>query len=177
MWSSFLLVAALAMLPSVGFADSTIVPVFTVCEALKGLSALKGSVVVVVGRNAATSEGSWLDQNCEEKLMTGEYEWSTSSSLAYVMNQTPSAPTLPKGFRWDNATLGRKLAEIKKTTSLRDADRWLAVYGRVETHFPIDSSIYPNIRTGNGGHPAGFGHLNGSPAQLVWPHDGILILH
>lgn len=38
------------------------VPVLTVCEALNGLDKYDGGIVIVVGREGYTDEGSWLGQ-------------------------------------------------------------------------------------------------------------------
>ena len=132
-------------------------------------------------------EGAWLDQNCSTKLTTDGYEWSTSISLSYISTEVKAAPVLSKGFHWDKSLLAPRLAEVQKTTVLQVlpqyhyADKWVAVYGRLETRFPVDGML-PPLRLPNGlevpripvaGHPAGFGHLNGSLAQIVWPQKGI----
>ena len=155
------------------------VAVLTVCDVMKDLPAYKGKTVIVVGRSKGTMEGSWLDQNCPEKLITDGYEWSTSISLSYGRTDSPP-PALPADFHWDKEVLGQRLAEVQKTTVLEVlpkyhySDEWIAVYGRLESLFLVDGMLKPNVRIAPGmGHPAGFGHLNISPAQLVWPQPGI----
>ncbi|HUI56977.1 MAG TPA: hypothetical protein VLY04_18505 [Bryobacteraceae bacterium] len=183
----FLLILVVRMVvPGLILGQTPETPVLTVCDVMKDLPAHKQKTVIVVGRSKGTMEGSWLDQDCATKLITFGYEWSTSISLSYVVQQTAPAPVLPKGFHWDKTLLNQKLDEVRRTTVLEVlpqyhySDEWIAVYGRLETYFPVDSAlkpygfVKPNVRIAPGmGHPAGFGHLNGSPAQLVWPQKGI----
>ena len=172
-------VVGIAALLNAGVAVSRAedVPVYTVCEVMKDLPALNDKAIVVVGRLSATGEGTWLDQTCPDKLVTNGYTWSTSISLSYVAEHTVPPPRFPKGFHWNKVLVSTKLAALSKTTSLRVypkyhySDKWMAVFGRLETKFPLDPAQYPCCLSG-GGHLAGFGHLNGSPAQLVWPPNG-----
>lgn len=167
-----------AVLPIGAIGESADIPVLTVCELMQSLPAHKGTTIVVVGRLGSTSEGSWLDQKCTEKLVTDGYEWGSNISLSYLVSETVPSPILPRNFHWDKKILARKLAEVEKTTTLRVypqyhyTDRWIAVFGRLETHFPLDPGVYPSASYSTGYHPAGYGHLNGSPAQLVWPQRG-----
>lgn len=100
-----------------------------------------------------------------------------------MMNEVQPAPTMPSRFQWEKDLLSRKLLDVQKTTTLRVypqyhyTDKWIAIYGRLETKFPVDGMLPPNVHIAPGkGHPAGFGHLNSSPAQLVWPKDGVYSL-
>ena len=168
---------ALLLSTRAALAQGDDISVYTVCEIMKNLAAYNGKTIIVVGRVSSTGEGVWLDQACPEKLVTNGYEWSTSIWLSYTIGVTDSPPSLPRTFRWNNKLLSTKLAEVSKTTSLRVypeyhySDRWAAVFGRLETRFPLDPTEYPGQFSGRS-HPAGLGHLNGSPAQLISPRNG-----
>lgn len=148
-------------------------PVLTVCEVMADLDRYDGKVVVVVGRLDGTDEGAWLAQNCGLKVTRAGREFEPSLSLVYFVGAFEPPPPLPTGFKWDRILIGRKLAEVKKTTEIhrKYKERWFACFGRLETHLPYLANI-------NGKTFAldGFGHLGGSPAQLVEPDSGYLRL-
>ena len=60
----------------------TEVPVLSVCEILADRLAYNGKTVVVVGRTVSTTEGSWLDQECGQKLVIDGSEWPWDISLS-----------------------------------------------------------------------------------------------
>jgi hypothetical protein len=136
------------------------IPVVTVCEALQDRSLYNGKAIIVVGRFVGTMEGTWLSENCEHKIVTDGYTWDNSISTAYVVSEVEPPPSLPKGFKWDKELLANKLKELQKTTKLQVlkeynySDKWVAIFGRFETQSPLVGRF-------------GFGHLNGSPAQLI----------
>jgi hypothetical protein len=147
------------------------IPVVTVCDVLKDLGRYNGKSVIVVGRRSGTMEGDWLSADCERKLVTDGFTWPDDISLAYVRNQTEPPPPLPDRFKWDTKLVAAKLKEIQRTTKLRprpENDRWFAIFGRLETRLPLQA-----VRCGSKGELCGygFGHLNTSPAQLIWPED------
>ena len=79
---------------------------------------------------------------------------------------------LPENFRWDDAVLGKKLAEVQKTTKLKTYsgklskynEKWMAIFGRLETRVPLP--VVPNL--GGERIGVGFGHLGAAPAELVF---------
>jgi hypothetical protein len=145
----------------------TSVPVLTVCDALENLQTYNGKTVIIVGRSSTTGEGSWLDQECDRKLVTQSFTWPSSISTAYIKRTTAPPPKLPEGFSWDVEALKQKLESVKKKTRLRPDDVWLALYGRLETHDKLQVALCGGGRLCG----VGFGHLSASPAQLVYPDD------
>jgi hypothetical protein len=118
-----------------------------------------------------------LDEDCGMKVVRGEREFGATISIAYAAADFAPPPELPKGFQWDTRILQQKLSLVKRTTKLRtyshgNNDEWLAVFGRLETALPRKV----NIGNGRYGYTSGFGHLSGSPAQLIFPTDGTLRL-
>jgi hypothetical protein len=101
----------------------------------------------------------------------GEREFDATVSLTYVVSRNAPPPQLPKGYVVDQGILQQKLAQLKRTTRLRTYedhrydDQWTARFGRLEARLPPQA-----------GYADGYGHLNGSPAQLVWPMEGVLLL-
>jgi hypothetical protein len=150
------------------------VPVVTVCEALHDLSRYNGESIIVVGRLGHTDEGSWLSEDCENQIKTGEYKWANAISTTYALSDVEPPPILPKGFKWDRDLLTNKLKEVQRTTKLQVlkehnySDKWVAFFGRFETRLPLQ------VVVGGGGKLMGygFGHLNGAPAQLISPQGG-----
>jgi hypothetical protein len=150
------------------------VPVLTVCEVMSDLTRLDGKVVIIIGRFGYTDEGSWLDEECGHKVLAAGHEFEPSISLTYALGDFEPPPQMPEHFKWDERLLQEKLKQVKRTTKLRVykkhnyTDTWMAMFGRLETQLPH------RIAYGNGISLsiAGFGHLSGSPAQLVSPQKG-----
>jgi hypothetical protein len=136
------------------------VPVLTVREVLQNRERYNGKSVVVVGRLVGTMEGAWLDQEPANRITIDGNQWGFIISLTYVVGEVEPPPSLPKDFKWDRKLLYKKLSEVQKTTKLEVIqpheyrERWSAIFGRFETSIPLSE--------GNA-----FGHLNGSPAQLI----------
>jgi len=144
------------------------IPIITVCDALRDSSRYDGTVIIVLGRSSATNEGSWLDEDCGLKLVIGGRDWPTSISTAYVRSEFAPPPQMPKSFKWNKVLLQQKLDQVKKTTRLQYKNHWLAVYGRLETQRPREAGLDDGrllIRLG-------YGHLSGSPAQLIAAEHG-----
>jgi hypothetical protein len=156
------------------FAASNEVPVLTVCEVMSDLTRLDRKVVIVIGRFSHSDEGSWLDEECGDKVLAAGREFEPSISTTYVVSDFAPPPQMPRHFKWDKRVLQEKLKEVKRTTRLRVSkqyhytDTWMAMFGRLETRLPR------RIEFGNDRYAltAGFGHLSGSPAQLVSPPHG-----
>jgi hypothetical protein len=154
---------------------TTTIPVLTVCEALSGLAQYNGKIIIVVGREAYSDEGSWLGQECGGVVVTEGFKWADVIWTSYIRNQVDPAPELTAGFQWEENALRKKLATVRKTTRLRRYrgklslynDRWMVIFGRLETRMPLPVVTYPNgSRRG-----IGFGHLGDAPAQLVFCKD------
>ena len=149
-------------------------PVLTVCEALSDLGRYEGMTVIVIGRVVSSDEGAWLDQDCGREIVNGGRTFRPSISLAWAFLEFGPPPQLPSGFKWNRRALQEKLDQVRRTTHLERPharhypDRWFAVFGRFETHLPR--------KVGDLGVTNGFGHLSGSPAQLISPRDGFLRL-
>jgi hypothetical protein len=146
------------------------IPVVTVCEVLSDLPRFAAKQVIVVGRYSRTTEGVWLDQGCGLKVMNGGREFPAIVAATYADSEFSLPPSLPHGFKWDEPLLQQKLNQVKQTTQLRmdKKDRWVARYGRLETRLPHRL----RLSDGTYEYTPGFGHLAGSPAQLISPHDG-----
>ena len=150
------------------------VPVLTVCEALNSLGQHNGKLVIVVGKLVGTDEGSWLREDCDEKIVTDTYTWAHIISLSYLRSEVEPPPRVPRDFNWNRPLLIKKLNQVRRTTRLQIlkqdnyTDRWFAVFGRFEVRLPLQVAL------GGGGKlfGSGFGHLNAAPAQLVSADDG-----
>jgi hypothetical protein len=149
-----------------------------VCEALNTRSQHNGKGVIVVGKLVGTGEGSWLREDCDEKIVTDGYTWTNVISLTYVRSEAATPPSVPKDVNWNLPLLLTKLKQVQRTTALQVlkeynyTDKWFAVFGRFETRIPLQVAL------GGGGKLIGygFGHSNTAPAQLISPSDGYLEL-
>lgn len=158
-------------------------PVITVCEALADMQRYEGKAVIVVGRHSHTDEGAWLDAECGFTVKNGGTEFpSPSISVSYAASDFDPPPGKPLGFRWDKPLLLRTLQQITNTTKLRVmreinyTDQWMAVFGRLETHLPRKRHIIDGFGREGDVYTRGFGHLAGSPAQLISPDNGFVVL-
>lgn len=153
--------------PAQAAADSNPTPVVPLCQALRQREIYQGKVIVIVGRLQATDEGLWLSADCSRPIRTGTYAWP---SLIFINRsadaQTPE-PSQP--YHWDKQRIRRvALAESPQRTR-KSRGRWVAILGRFETRIPLQTALdgAGKIR----GY--GFGHLNGSPAQLIMAPNGL----
>ncbi|HUI76982.1 MAG TPA: hypothetical protein VLY24_03675 [Bryobacteraceae bacterium] len=126
----YLLVAACAC--ACALADDGPVVPLTVCEILHDLASYEGKSEAVLGRYSFRQDGSWLgEQTCDAS--------STAPFALFLAEDPKDGPRPPDTFQLDGPALTRKLAEIRKHTSLgkfrfgsTDYDRWAVVFGRVE---------------------------------------------
>jgi hypothetical protein len=152
-WRLVFLLGVLAALPATS-ADSAIIPM-TVCEILHELPNYDGKPVAALGRYSFRQKGRWLaEQSCEEPPPGDPTLW--------LVEDTKDGPHPPDTFTLDAAAVERKLAEVRKRTSLgkfrfgaSDYDRWALVYGRVESRKGEDAKI--------------------APADLVFRGDGVVV--
>jgi len=105
-------------------ATSSLEPV-TVCELFEHADTLAGKPVLVVGRYSFREYGRFL---------------SEKDCVLRVVLDAKNGPLPPDGFGVDAAAASRKLAIVRKTTTLgtfrfgsSDYDRWAIIYGRVES--------------------------------------------
>ena len=149
--------------------------VVTVCDILLDPSKFNGKLIVVLGRFAASDEGSWLVEDKCDRQVDGKN--GTTSNMDVWLNQQGRDPSTQLAMpSIDPDSLKAKLEQAGKNTKLgrhiqyqctisfleKDAkpecdwpevsDQWALVYGRVETM---------------GDRTYGFGHLSGSPAQVL----------
>ena len=136
-------------------------------------TAIKVKSIIIVGYSHA-DEGAWLDAECRFQIANGGREFKPTISLSYIASYFNPPPDKPAAFRWDMRLLNQKVEDLRSTTKLqvlkkyKYRDEWMAVFGRLETQLP--RRIKASGQTFS--FIAGFGHLSGSPAQLVGPGDG-----
>ena len=140
----------------------------TVCEALKNRKLYNGKMIAVIGLWSPTDEGFWIVDECVQKIRTGDYVWSDDISLEY----DPSAPSAFRGeMPLDIVVTGKEIEEMKgRIKSRTDKVEWAVVYGRFETREELQTVVAGDGKTVYG---AGFGHLNGSPARVVYKDKDI----
>jgi len=142
----------------------------TVCEVLTNRRSYDGKVVALIGRWSPTDEGFWLADDCENPAKTAHYVWSNIIFLAY----DPSSPSIfAKGPKLDLAAANKKIAKLKARKPTNDKLTWAVVYGRIETKDQL-----PTVVAGDGKSifPAGYGHLNAAPAQIVYREKDLVIV-
>jgi len=136
------------------------VPVLTLCEVLKNRMAYQGKRVAIRGEYVAGLEGTWLMAVCPEPLITDRYVWGHSISLgasdyaagapaaAMWMERPPNAPPVLPPER-----------EVPDSRYYRNMITLVGVF-RTRSDFRVRCGGWED--TANG-----FGHLGGSPAELL----------
>jgi hypothetical protein len=143
----------------------------TVCEVLGNRGSYDGKVVALIGRWSPTDEGFWLADDCENPVKTGEYVWSNIIFLAY---DPSSASIFAKGPKLDLVAANKTIADLKaRHKPTNDKLEWAVVYGRVETKEELPTV---SMREGQSSMPAGYGHLNAAPAQIVYREKDLVII-
>jgi hypothetical protein len=142
----------------------------SVCEVLTNRKFYDGKIVGLIGRWSATEEGFWLVEECESQIKTGDYSWRTVIALTY----DPSSPSIfSSGPRLVDAALNKKIAELDAAFgSANDKRSWAVVYGRIETREELRTMVYCNRKLIR---PAGYGHLGGAPAQIVYREKDLVV--
>lgn len=113
-------------------ADPPISPI-TVCEVLRDIPAHEGKNVAVVGRYSFRETGRWVgEQVCEPAV--------TVPPLLWLQEDSKDGPRPPGNYELDGVAMNRKFAEVQRHTALgkfrfgsSDYDRWVVIYGRVES--------------------------------------------
>ena len=154
----------------------TVIPVLTVCEALRNIKSYRGKEIAVVGRSAFTFEGDFISEQCEPDgtVMIQGHKWLTTIYLTHVDETFATQKTLAI----DENLLQQKLALVRRSTNLTTrnkppqekgmfSDHWLAVVGRLESpgllipHRP-PQGVDPVNKPGNG-----YGSNGSVPAKMV----------
>jgi hypothetical protein len=134
----------------------------TVCELLTSPDKYNGKMVTVRAIVKGTDEGAWLsDLKCPATFRTGSLSWPWAIALA-----SRTQAMKPPDFSFDEQAdqqIRQKLLQMNQNN--RPIRIWLTYIGRFETHTDLAHAV---VRDSNGVvQPAGFGHLNWAPAQLV----------
>ncbi len=138
----FLLLLASACAPAFAAdTDAALQPV-SVCEVLAHPDAYAGKPIVVVGRFSFREYGRFL---------------SEKGCVLHVVFDSKNGPIPTAAFAVDNEAATRKLAAVRKSTTLAtfrfgssDYDRWAMVYGRVETGPPPEKHSGREFEDANG---------------------------
>jgi hypothetical protein len=109
--------------------------------------------------------------DCDHEIKTGEYVWNNIVSLEY----DPSSPTaFPNGIRLDDAAVNKEIAELKRRMKPSKVKvEWVVVYGRVETQEELPTVVAEDEKSVS---PAGYGHLNAAPAQVIYKDKDFIII-
>ncbi len=164
------LFSALAVVAQTSKIEKPLEPV-TVCDVINDRAFYNGKTVAVIGRWLPTDEGFWLADDCVTQIKTGDYVWGNDVSLEY---DSSAATALTQGFRLNKATVKKKIAEMKsRLKPSSEKIQWAVVYGRVETQEQLKTALAGDGKSIFG---LGYGHLDGSPAQVVYRKDDLKVL-
>ena len=111
-------------------ADAPIVPL-SVCEVLHDLPAQEGKSIAVLGRYSFREDGRWIGEQACDPVVDAPQLW--------LVERLTDGPKPPDNFELDAAALNKKLAEMRRHTTLGkfrfgtpDYDRWAVVFGEVK---------------------------------------------
>jgi hypothetical protein len=144
--------------------DSKLPPTLTVCEVLKALPKYRDETVTIRGELLRTEEGSYLSAiECQKPLVVSGHTWEPEAAINLTTPdsrsvENPESPVPKVIVDPVSSVLLRQYAADFKTRI------WITVRGRLETRVSFDI-----VKWGDGTlRPYGYGHLNLSPAQLVY---------
>jgi len=142
----------------------------SVCDILSNRGVYNGRLVALIGRWVSTDEGSWIESDCEKPIKTGSYTWSD----IIFLNQDSSSPTIfAKHISFDFATADSKIAELTAHGKLpNEKVRWAVVYGLLETKEELETAFSAD----GSARGVGYGHLNASPAQIIYREKDLFVL-
>ena len=127
----------------------------SVCDVLANdPTILNGKVIKVRGRYVSTDEGKWILGECKTHLETKGLVWSNSLSVDVDQSE--------KEYLRSWSRLGRKLRQLR-FDSVRDTFV-VTFVGRLTTRATMEDQV---VQRPYGLAKAGFGHLGGSPAEIV----------
>jgi hypothetical protein len=125
-------------------AQAPLVPV-TVCEVVVDLPSHQGKNYAVVGRYSFREKGG---RTLNEQACAAP----GGGPLQLLLVETATGPKPPDSFEIDRYELARKFDDIQTRTALGkfrfgtpDYDRWVVVYGRVETPARTGSGAAANL--------------------------------
>lgn len=152
------------LLPVLLLADSKTAQTLTVCDALKALPKYRNRMVIIRGELLRTEEGTYLSAvDCQKPLVASGHTWEPEYAINLIPPDSPSVESSESfiaSVRVDPASskLLSRYADDSKTRI------WITVRGRLETRLNFEL-----VQWGDGKQrPYGDGHLNASPAQLVY---------
>ncbi len=119
------------ILVSAGVAAGPPLTPVTACEVLRDLPAMEGKTAAVLGRYSFRQNGRWIgEQDCTPEV--GE-------APQLMLVEESDAPRPPDTYELDGVAVERKLADVRRHTTLGkfrfgspEYDRWAVVYGRIE---------------------------------------------
>lgn len=127
----------------------SVVPL-TICELYDNLRFYNGKQIVIRGQLSQGEEGTYLTgEKCEKELVTNGYTWQNPAPLWLLPSRTG---------QWNDQSVSKRVRGATGGSIL------VTVVGRLTA-----KESYEIVRRGDGRVvPFGFGHLNASPAQLVY---------
>jgi hypothetical protein len=128
--------------------------VLTVCEALGRLDTLHDKPVLLLGNLVVRGERAWLNEDCDERLVTDALVWPSSILLG---SDPPAANLRPKRVRDEERQVKTKAAAIKDASGSLGK---IAVYGRL-----VSPDLGATLCRECGGDLVRFNH---SPALLLY---------
>ncbi len=142
-----------SLLGSVAPADKKDTPL-TVCDVLAKLNTYRGQRISVRGELLSTADGRWLVGRGCRPLVTDGYRWPQPVSIVL---------TLPEGASKESVRV-EDVDEGLRRLAGPDAKTFVTVTGRLDA-----KEHYEMAPRGDGkSAPAGYGHLNASPAQILY---------
>ena len=134
--------------------SKTPTPVLSVCDVLAtDPTKLNGRVITVRGQLGSTYHGMYLISECKTHLLTKGLKWGNDISVyAEVADENVARP-------WDR--FGKELTRLH--ADLRRDKVIVTIVGRLETRDSLNDMVVPGP---DGPARLGFGHMNGSPAEI-----------
>src|SRR6266545_2956544 len=138
--------------------------ILSVCSVIENLRGYRGKLITVRGELVRTEEGSYLRATWCRPLLVEGYIWPPESVRISLI--PPSSPEVEEPKQPLPSVHVDPRSAHTLTRKVRDEDACIleTVTGRLETRVHFESVLW-----GNGKRmPYGYGHLNLSPAQLVY---------
>ena len=144
--------------------DSKTAPTLNVCEVLNALPRYRDETVTIRGELLRTEEGSYLSAvECQKPLMVSGHTWRPESAISLTPPDSPSVGRPESPVPKVSVDPGSSMLLNQYATDSK-ARIWITVRGRLETRVSFEV-----VKWGDGTlRPYGYGHLNLSPAQLVY---------
>ena len=144
--------------------DSKVSQPLSVCEVLKALPKHRNQMVTIRGEVLRTEEGTYLRAvECQKPLLVAGLTWEPAYAIHLTPPDSPlvESPELPIPTVTVDPASSRLMSQYAADAKTRI---WLTVRGRLETRITFEL-----VKWGDGKlRPYGYGHLNLSPAQLVY---------